>query len=170
MTKKLKILCTVVPLGLCTIYLLFPNPNFPLPPANVLRSLEPGDTESIYRRAYYTNYTRAEIMSHYSAQFQQKSGLIQFRLNHPPEEAYALIRDQTRSNYLEQLVHPLRASLYINGYEPTKPSDQINRNSVHYANKITVRLVPSGPLTRLTVFSLIAISVYILTKEYVKTA
>jgi hypothetical protein len=147
-------------------YILLPAPAFPPEPKASLRSNEPGDMESIYRRAYYTNYSRSEILKYYSQAF--KIPGIQYLLNYPPEQAYPLIRDQTNSSWLQEVVHPLRESLYINGFYPTKPTEQINIGGVHYINKITVRYVPSHPVTRLTVLLLASICCYWLYKEYVK--
>lgn len=143
-------------------YLLLPSPAFPPPPPGSLQSQEPADTESIYRRAYFTNLSRQEIMDFYEKQF---FGPIQYRLNYPPEEAYTHIRDQTQSSFLEEIIHPLRESLFVNGFVPTKPTEQINRNGVHYLNRVTVRYVPSHPVTRLTVLLLITIAISWLIKR-----
>lgn len=148
------------------IYAMLPLRGFPRPPEGAFQSNEPADTESIYRRAYYTNYSRGEIMKHYKERFFSFPGIIQIRLNHPPEDAATVIRDQARSSYLEELVHPLREILYVNGFEPTKPTEEINIGQVHYKNKITVRYVPSGVITRFTTWALIFISINYLLKEY----
>ena len=148
------------------VCLLLPAPAFPPQPAGSVRSNEPGDMESIYRRAYYTNYPRSEILEYYGRVF--KIPGIQYLLNYPPEQAATLIRDQTRSSWLQEIVHPLRESLYINGFYPTKPTEQINIGGIHYISKITVRYIPSHPVTRLTVLLLVLICGYWLYKEYVK--
>lgn len=145
-------------------YLLIPSPQFPKAPPGSLRSNEPGDMESVYRRAYFTNLSRSEVLAHYGREF--SGSLPQFLLNYPPEESFALIRDQTKSSWLQEYVHLGRESLYINGFYPTKPTEQININGVHYLNKITIRYVPSDPVARLTVLSLVAIGIYLLVKEY----
>jgi hypothetical protein len=142
-------------------YLAFPGPKFPDPPPGSLQSQEPADTESVYRKAYFTNQTREQLMAYYQGKFYFPG---QFRLNYPPEEAFNLIRDQTRSHFLEEIVHPGRESLFVNGFVPILPTDQINRNGVHYLNKITVRLIPSHPVTRLTVLGLIALGGYLIIK------
>lgn len=144
-------------------YLVLSSPKFPDPPPNSIQSNEPADTETIYRRAYYTNFTRPEIMDYYDRAFR---GPIQYRLNLPPEDAYSVIRDQTRSSFLEQIVHPGRESLYINAFVPTKPTEQININGVHYLNKVTVRYLPSHPISRLTVLTLSVLLLFWLKKEY----
>jgi hypothetical protein len=147
-------------------YLLIPSPSFPKAPPGSLRSNEPGDMESIYRRAYFTNFSRSEILAHYGKEF--SGSLPQFLFNYPPEEAFSLIRDQTKSSWLQEYVHIGRESLYINGFYPTKPTEQININGVHYVNKITVRYIPSDQVSRLTVLGLIGISIYLLFKEYAR--
>src|SRR3990167_4477512 len=102
-------------------YVVLPEPGFPAPPADALQSKEPADSESPLRRAYFTNFTREEVMSHYKKEF--KWGL---NLNYPPEESRTIIRDQTRSTFLEEIVHPLRESVFINGFEPKVEKDAIN--------------------------------------------
>jgi hypothetical protein len=146
------------------VYLLVPPPPFPNAPPNSIRSNEPGDTESIYRRAYYTNYTRSEILNYYNQAF--KIPGLQYLLNYPPEQAFTLVRDQTKSSWLQEFVHPMRESLFVNGFYPTKPTEQINIGGVHYISKITVRYIPSNPVTRLTVLLLIFICCYWLYQEY----
>lgn len=144
-----------------SIYSFIPTSEPPAPPASSLISDEPSDTESIYRTAYYTTLSREEVMSYYKNNF--KSVL---HVNHPPEDGYILIRDQTRSSWLEELSSPLKDTLYINGYYPTKPTEQINRNGVHYAAKITIKYVPSNTITRVTVSALISILFYFLVYAY----
>src|SRR3990170_2036914 len=111
------------------LYLALPTPDFPLPPEGALQSQEPADTETLLRRAYFTNLTRQEVLDHYQEQFDSSSFLNipvpTFRLNYPPEEAQTIIRDQTRSKFLEEIVHPMRESMFINGFEPKDPKDTI---------------------------------------------
>ena len=45
-------------------------------------------------------------MEHYDKTFPD---LIQHRLRLPPEDSPTLIRDQTKSSFLEQIVHPWKA-------------------------------------------------------------
>lgn len=161
--KKISLILSIIFLTSSIYYLISPSPSFPPPSPGSLQSAEPGDTETIYRRAYYTNLTRQEIMEYYDKNFPD---LIQYRLRLPPEDSQTLIRDQTKSSFLEQIVHPWKSSLYINAFVPTKPTEQININKVHYLNKVTLRLVPSHPIPRLTVLFLTAIGFYWLTREY----
>jgi hypothetical protein len=143
-------------------YLVMPTPAFPEQPPETLRSTEPADTESIYRRSYFTNLSREELMDYYWKQM----GGWGLKLILPPEDSFTVIRDQTRSSYLEEIVHPGRDYLYVNAYVPTSPAEQINRNGIHYLNKVTIRYVPSHPVVRLTVLGLTMLLGYLLIKEY----
>jgi hypothetical protein len=150
---------------LALLYLLYPSPIFPTPPDGVLKSAEPGDLETTYRRSYYTNYSRSQIIDHYAKQFFIPGQIL---LDLPPEDSFAVIRDQTHTSWLQQFIHPLRESIYINGFYPTKPTEQIYIDDIHYLNKITVRYVPSHPAGRISILALILVGIYFLKKEYVK--
>ena len=149
--------------GILAAYLLLPSPKFPPLPPGSIQSTEPGDTESVNRAAYYSNLSREEVEGFYFRQF----GGWGIRQILPPEEAQSLVRDQTRSSYLEEIIHPARESLYVNAFVPTLPQDEIRVNGVKYLNKITVRYVPSQPISRLTVLLMTVVTAYLLVKEYV---
>jgi hypothetical protein len=172
MRQKLTFLIFFTVAVIFSAYLLLPSPGFPQVPPGGRQSTEPADTESTYRRSYYTNLSRAEVIAFYKDQFRyspfMQTPIFQLRINHPPEEAEPTIRDQTRSSWMEELVHPWRESFFINGFYPTKPTEQINIAGTHYLNKITVRLVPSHPVTRMTILGMTIIISAILFKEYVK--
>lgn len=142
-------------------YVLSPSSVVPQPPQGSLKSDEPSDTESIFRTAYFTTLDREEVMNYYKTKFNYI-----VHINHPPEDSYTLIRDQTRSSWIEELSNPLKNTIYINGYYPTKPTEQINRNGVHYAAKITIKYVPSNTSTRITISILIAMLIYFLGYAY----
>ncbi|OGC91954.1 hypothetical protein A3D85_02465 [Candidatus Amesbacteria bacterium RIFCSPHIGHO2_02_FULL_47_9] len=144
------------------LYLVWPTPGFPPPPPDSFISNEPADTESIYRTAFYSNLSRAEVINYYKSQWHWPF----IRLNHPPEFSFEFIRDQTRSSWLEELIHPWKDSLYINGFYPTTPQEQFNFNGHHYISKITLHYFPSSPITRLTILALTTISIYWLAREY----
>ena len=151
-------------------YLAIPGPTFPTPPSDASISHEPGDTEDPLRRAYFTNFTREEVMANYKNQF-EKSTLFGFkiptyRLNYAPEEAQSIIRDQTRSTFLEEVVHPFRESVFINGFEPKEAKDAVVINAVQWRQKITVRFVPSGLIVRLVVGLLTVIMVFVLFRDF----
>ncbi len=157
------------------VYLSFPNPQFPDPPADSLQSQEPADTETETRRAYFTNYSREEVLVHYKNQLQETSvwniKIPTYRLNYPPEEAQTLIRDQTRSTYLEEIVHPFRESLFINGFEPKVEKDTIFIDGRRWRQKIIVRYVQSNLMIRLILGILTLILIYIVSKyAYLETS
>lgn len=163
--KPLYILLLFFSLGFLA-YLFLPAPfkDFPNPPPDSVQSTEFADTETPLRRAYFTNYTREQIIAHYKNQFRYKT--VTLELNYPPEEAQTLIRDQTRSYYLEELVHPFRESVYINGFIPTKAQDDIWYQGVHYQEKITIKYVPSSLALRLFMAALTLGLMFWMVKEY----
>lgn len=161
----IKLVILIPVLSLYFRYFVIPNYPFPAPPPDALQSQEPADVESPLRRAYFTQYTRDQVIAHYKAQVDYVPVL---RLNYPPEEANIIIRDQTRSWYLEELAHPMRDSLYINGFIPQKAQDNIIINGKQYASKITVKYVPSGVVARLSIGILILFAVYLLSMEWKK--
>jgi len=141
--KKVVKLLLISFFSLLFIYTLLPNPKFPNPPSDALQSKEPGDSENLsIRRAYFTNFTREEVMKHYQNEFKG------FRLNYPPEEAATIIRDQTRSTFLEEIVHPFRESFFVNGFEPKNAKDAIEIAGLPWRQKITVKYFPSNLILR----------------------
>jgi hypothetical protein len=151
-------------------YLMLPDPGFPEPPPGSLQSSEPADTETPLRRAYFTNLTREEVLEWYESQFRIKNPETpSFRLNYPPENAQTIIRDQTRSTFLEEVVHPFRESLFVNGFEPKEEKDAIFIEGLPWRQKIIVRHVPSSRPVRALVFSLTLASIYFLYKGYRKS-
>lgn len=142
-------------------YLLLPNLAFPEPPPDSVQSLEEADIETPLRRAYLTNFTREEVLEHYQRQIPWPA----YRLNYPPEEAFVLIRDQARSTFLQEIVHPFRASLFVNGFEPKDPKDDVWYKGVDYRQKITVRYVPSSAWERIPIMVLTLLGLYLVSKE-----
>jgi len=147
-------------------YLSFPVSTFPNPPDGFLKSSEPADLEDINRQGYYTNLTRSEIITHYENEFKRLSKLPHIRLNYPPEEAQERIRDQTRSSYLEELVHPLRDSVYISGLEADKIPYELNYSGTIWNQKVIVKYIPSNFYLRFLIYLLIIASLYLLMREY----
>jgi len=144
-------------------YLGLPNVGFPLSLPGVFQSGEPADIETPLRRGYYTDMARSEVMDWYQNQF--KWGII---LNYPPENAQVLIRDQTKSTFLQEIVHPFRESIYINGFEPKDAQYEININGVHYRQKVIVRFVESSVWIRIAVGAATLILIYLLYMEFRK--
>lgn len=147
--KKILIFIYLVFSLILLFYVSLPNFSFPTPPSDAVQSNEPADMEDPLRRAYFTNLTRAEVLVWYKAQFDYSTfaniKLPTYLLNYPPEEAYGIIRDQTRSTFLQEIVHPFRESIFINGFEPSAEDDK-NRiviDGTHWRQKIIVKFVPS---------------------------
>jgi len=151
-------------------YLSLPSPDFPEPPSDALQSDEPADTETSLRRAYFTNYTREEVMFHYKNQLTKSSflgiPLPTYRLNYPPEEAQTLVRDQTRSTFLEEIVHPFRDSFFVNGFEPKEAEAKIFIEGKILRQKIIVRHVASSTWVRLALGMITIFAMAIVFREY----
>lgn len=167
--KVIFILILLVFLG----YLILPASDFPSPPPDSIRSFEPADVETPLRRGYYTDFTRNEVMNYYFNQFKRIKFmnilLPTYILNYPPEEAQVLIRDQARSTFLEEIVHPFRESIFVNGFEPKEAKDAIVVEEKNLRQKIIIRYIPTSPYIRV-VFGTISIAlIYLLTKEYFYT-
>lgn len=107
------------------VYLVLPSPFLPqdMPPLpESVRSTEPGDTIQIANvAAYYTDISRKEVVRFYFDQFKKSTlwglPLITYKLNHPPERIREVLRETQRSTYVEEIVHPLRESLFVSGFE-----------------------------------------------------
>lgn len=138
--------------SLLLIYVLIPNPDFPMPPNDSIQSNEPADSETPLRRAYFTNFTREEVMKHYKDQFSKPMlfgiSLPTYSFNYPPEESQTIIRDQTRSTFLEEIVHPFRESIYINGFEPKAQKDAIFIEGRSWRQKLIIKYAGSLVLVR----------------------
>ncbi len=168
--KKLLLIIPALLSLIFLFYLVLPNPAFPLPPADALQSNEPADSETPLRRAYFTNLTREEIISHYQKQLEHavilNIPLPTYRLNYPPEEAGTIIRDQTRSTFLEEIVHPFRESVYVNGFEPKEVKDAIFIAEKPWKQKIIIKYVPSNVYLRLGIALVTLMMIYFLLKEW----
>jgi hypothetical protein len=70
---------------------------------------------------------------------------------------------------LEELTHPLRESIYINGFEPNNPKDAIFIEDNIWRQKITVRYVPSPLYVRIGVFILTVVVAVVLFRGWRKT-
>lgn len=151
---------------LLILYVFPKSPDFPEPPVEFVQSSEPADVETSLRRGYYTNLTRDEVMNYYKKVFNDEFNFYTPRLNYPPEEAQSTIRDQTKSTFLEEIVHPLRESLYINGFEPKSEEYAQFYDGIRYNQKIIVKYIPSPVWIRLVVLVGSLIATYFLINEY----
>jgi hypothetical protein len=172
--KVLKVLFVAFSL-LMIFYLALPNFSFPEPPPGSVQSQEPADLESPLRRGYFTNFTRAEVLAWYEAQFNHSSvlgiKLPTILLNYPPEEAQTLIRDQTGSTFLQEYVHPFREGLFINGFQPKTLGNQPHfyAEGNYYQLKIIIRYVPSSIWVREGVFILTAAMIIVVYRGFRET-
>ena len=149
------------------IYLLLPNPAYPDLSSSTL-SNEPGDTwQNPDQKAFFSFANRqavlAELQNSFSLSFLGKK-IPSFRLNYRPEEAGEFVREQIDSYYLEEIIHPFRESLFVNGWEPQnspywqsveedkRPRIQID--NIYYNSKITLKPVFSSAWARIVVWSL----------------
>ncbi len=166
-----------------TFYLLIPGPH--LPPRNLPESLKsdlPGDTVQIDNVAgYFTDLDRQEVMSFYKQQFSRSSllniPLPTVNINHRPEYAKQVWVDTMQSYYLEELVHPFRENLFINGYTWekdvfTKPSERkqfaLEYKGRVWDTKVTLRWFRGSLLPRVGLFWLAWGVFFLISKQWSK--
>jgi len=154
--------------------LLLPAPkDFPYLP-NSIKSTEPGDTVQIANvSAYYTDMSREEVIDFYFSYFSRSPffnvPLPTYKLNHPPERIREVLRETQQSTYVEEIVHPLRESVFVSGFEwnndPfTKPEDReknilvVNGKTCQF--KITLFYQESALWQRLLVYYLTLVSIW----------
>lgn len=161
---------------LLLVYMLWPGPTNitdfkPLPDSH--KSTLEGDTIQIPNvSAYFSNNYRDFIVPFYSQNYQEKTHffLPPLRLNHPPEYSWIAIKRHTDSTYLEELIYPLRDSLYVNGLEPFNPdkspkfwgSTRFNEGGNLWDTKTTLRFYPSSIWARFLVWFGISSSILLL--------
>lgn len=160
------------------IYMLWPGPGKisdfkPLPSS--AKSQLAGDTYQIPNvAAYFSDNFREFVTSFYRSNYREKT-LFPFpplRLNHPPEYSWNTIKKHTDSTYLEEMVYPLRDSLYVNGFEPFYSdgspkfwgSTAFDAEGERFLTKTTLRFYPSSPFVRVLVWAGIISSIYLLFK------
>lgn len=172
--KKYLLLIPILIYLVGAVYLLLPTPVTP-DLSSSDRSDEEGDTwQHPDQKAWYTQRDRWSVISEMQQKFSLKADsfiIPGFRLNHQPEDAGTLVRDQTKSNYLEEIVHPLRESLFVNGWEPQNspqysylPEEDrptLEKWGRYYYSKVTIRPVTSTIGNRLLIWTLIFPSAYL---------
>lgn len=153
--------------------MLWPGPSkisdFKALPNSDKSTLE-GDTIQIPNVAgYFSDNYREFVVPFYSENYQNDMHffLPPLRLNHPPEYSWAVIKRHTDSTYLEELVYPLRNSLYVNGLEPYYSDGtpkfwgatkfEIGKNA--WDTKVTLRFYSSNVLIRFMVWLGISVSI-----------
>lgn len=160
------------------IYMIWPGPgkisDFSALPNSDKSTLE-GDTIQIPNVAgYFSDNYRPFVVPNYSKNYQADMHFPfpPLRLNHPPEFSWTAIKKHTDSTYLEELVYPLRDSLYVNGLEPYYADGtpkfwgatkfEIGKHT--WFTKVTLRYYPSNIVTRFLVWLGICISIFWLYK------
>ena len=179
MSRWVKIIFALV-FVLGTFYLLLPAPrDFPPLPGSV-KSTEPGDTVQIANvSAYYTDMPRQQVVDFYFDYFSRSSflgiPLITYKLNHPPERIREVLRDTQQSTFVEEIVHPLRESVFVNGFEwdndPFTAPERRKKNILivegkEYKFKITLFYQESQLWQRLMIFYLSLLAFWGLCRGY----
>ncbi len=164
------------------VYLVLPTPQTP-DLSSAVRSDEAGDTwQHPDQKGFYTDMTRAQVIREMQSKFVTKIfniSIPSYRLNYRPEESFEYVRDQVPSNYLEEIVYPMKDSLFVNGWEPKNAP--INRNidpkyipgnlfkENYYLSKVTLRPVSSPVYARLLIWTLIFPATYLVFKSLKKS-
>lgn len=158
---------------LLLVYMLWPGPSkisdFKALPNSDKSKLE-GDTIQIANvAAYFSDNFREFVVPLYSNVYQGSSRLPfpPLRLNYPPEFSWVAIKKHTDSTYLEELVYPLRDSLYINGFEPFYSDGQpkfwgatkFEVDNHSWYTKTTIRFYPSSTWAKILVWLGITLSI-----------
>lgn len=181
MTKTTKIIIIFLVVA-GTFYLILPSPkNFPDLPGAV-KSIEPGDTVQVAGvSAYYTDMPRKQAVDFYFQYFSKSPflgiPLITYKLNHPPERIREVLRDTQQSTFVEELVHPLRESVFVSGFEWNNDPFTYSKariknilivNSKTYQFKVTLYYQESKTWQRLMIFYLTVGISYLLLREIKK--
>lgn len=163
---KMRYILSFIIFLLGCVYLLLPS--VPLPDlSNSKLSQESGDTwQHPDQKGFYTNKTRSEVISELQGKFSIKFWNItlpSYRLNYRPEESYEFVRDQTPSYYLEEIIYPLKESMFVNGWEPSNtpmyknidPSKRpfLEYQGQKYLSKVTLRPVYSKSVYQILVWA-----------------
>lgn len=158
--------------------MIWPGPtkisDFPALPSSDKSKLA-GDTIQIPNvAAYFSQNYREFVVPYYLKNYQSLSKLPfpAIRLNHPPEFSWLTIKKHTDSTYLEELVYPLRHSLFVNGFEPFSSDGQprwwgatkFEVDGQSWYTKTTLRFYPSPVFVRILVWFGIIVSIFLLYK------
>ena len=177
MIKKFVFIFALV---LGTLYLSLPAPKSFPPPLQGIKSIEPGDTTQIANvSAYYTDISRKDILDYYQGYFSHSPffgiPLITYRLNHPPERIREVLRNTQQSTFVEEIIHPFRESVFINGFEwnndpftpvKSRPKNILTVNGITYQFKVTVFYQESKIWQRLMIFYLTMTAIFFLDKYF----
>lgn len=160
------------------IYIVWPGPGkisdfSPLP--NSVKSKLDGDNWQVPNvTAYFSDHYRKFVVDFYSKDYQRLTHLPfpPLRLNYPPEYSWIAIKKHTDTTYLEELIYPLKDSIFVNGFEPFYADGQsrfwgatkFEADGQHFYTKATLRFYPSHTLVRIPVYFGIILSIILLNK------
>lgn len=162
--------------SLLLIYMLWPGPSnvadFQPLPSSYKSRLE-GDTIQIPNvSAYFSNNYRSFVIPFYRQNYltDMHFPFPPLTLNHPPEYSWVVIKKHTDTTYLEELVYPLRDSLYVNGMEPFNPDKTpkywgaipFDEGDHMWDTKVTLRFYNSSYWARILVWLGISASIALL--------
>lgn len=168
----MKIIFRIFAVALLT-YMIWPGPSRisdfkPLP--NSAKSTLEGDTIQIPNVAgYFSENFRDFVVPFYIKDYKSNSHFPfpPLRLNHPPEYSWVTIKKHTETTYLEELIYPLRSSLYVNGYEILRPDGtsvfysvpRLEEAGKSWPTKTTLRFYTSNLGVRIIVWAAILFSI-----------
>lgn len=154
MKKVFKIIYLIFSIAFL-FYIAIPAPAFPSQAPDTLKSVEPGDLEDSLRPSYFTDFDREESIEYYTQNFSKSPfldiHLPTLRLNYPPEDAAVYIKELTRSTFLEELVHPFRESLFVNGFGAQEAKDAIVIGDRLWNLKLTIKYYQSSVFVRIPI-------------------
>lgn len=118
-----------------------------MPPVlqNSIKAEESGDqVVPIGVTSFYTDFGRKEVVKFYAETFSRSYflnlPLLTYQLTHPLERAKELLGEKQKATYVEEIIHPLKASLFISGYEwendPFVPKIEMERNKIIVEGKV----------------------------------
>lgn len=163
---------------LLLLYMIWPGPtaigNFKPLPQSAKSTLE-GDTIQIPNvSAYFSNNFRSSVIPFYFKNYQDDNHFPfpPLRLNHNPEYSWTVIKKPTDTTYLEEFVYPLRASLFVNGFETHRPDGSsifvgapaLTQSGQQWFTKVTLRLYTANLLVRIFVWAEIVMAVLLIGK------
>lgn len=164
---------------LLLVYMIWPGPtkiaDFKPLPSSDKSTLAGDNIEQVPNVAgYFSDNFREFVVPFYSKVYQSLSRLPfpPLRLNRPPEYSWTVIKKHTDSTYIEELVYPLRDSLYVNGFEPFYKdgspkfwgSTKFDASGQSFYTKTTIRYYPSKTISKIIVWLGVIISISLLFK------
>ena len=122
-------------------YLLLPEPQVFSFPAGSFYSQEKKIKNCSFSFFFYTDLNRQEVVRFYRQNFSSspffRLPLFTYRLSHPPEKVKEILGEKEKASYVEEVVHPLKSSLFILGYEWEK--DPFVPQKKRVKNKIVIK-------------------------------